>query len=76
MFGKDAEVLSYRKLRYSSDLSLLFIHSVPISFSGRFSIATTNVSNTSVFSISISNVDSGFSLRLEDSEAEVENDER
>ena len=40
-----------------------------------FSIATTNLLNRSVFSISVSDVDSDYSLRLEDSEAEGENDE-
>ena len=48
--------------------------SVPISLCRRFSFATTNLLNRSVFSISVSDVDSNFSLRLEDSE-EGENDE-
>ena len=56
-------------------LSLLFIYSVPISLSRRFSIATTNLLNRSVFFTSVSDVDSVFSLRLEDSEAEEENGE-
>ena len=46
-----------------------------ISLYRRFLIATTNLWNRSVFSISVSNVDSDFSLRLEDSKAEEENDE-
>jgi len=75
LFQKGAEVLSYRKLHWLSDESLLFIYSVPISPSRRFSIATTNLLNRSVFSISVSDVDSNFSLQLEDSEAEGENDE-
>ena len=62
-------------MRYLSDESLLFIYSVPISLSRRFSIAKTNLLNRSVFSISVSDVDSNFSLRLEDSETEGENDE-
>ena len=70
-FGKHAEVSSHRKLRYSSDL----LFSVPISLCRRFSIATTNLLNRSMFSISVSDVDSDYSLRLEDSEAEGENDE-
>ena len=37
--------------------------------------ATTNLLNRSVIFVSISDVDSVFSVRLEDSEAEVENDE-
>ena len=48
---------------------------VPISLSYRFSIATTNLLNRSMFFISISDVDSVFSLRLEDSEVKVDNDE-
>ena len=72
MFGKKAEVLSYRKLRCLRDLPLIFF-SVPISLCRRFSIATTNLLNRSVFSISVSDVDFDFSLRLED--AEEENDE-
>ena len=75
MFQKGAEVSSYRKLHCSSDESLLFIYSVPISLPRRFSIATTNLLNRSVFSIPVSDVDSNFSLQLEDSEAEGENDE-
>ena len=67
--------MSYRKLRYSSDESLLFTYSVRISLSRRFSIAKTTLLNRSVFSISVSDVDSNFSLRLEDSETEGENDE-
>ena len=43
--------------------------------SRRFSIATTNLLNRSVLSIPVSDVDSNFSLQLEDSEAEGENDE-
>ena len=53
---------------------VIYLFSVPISLCRRFSIATTNLLNRSVFSISVSNVDSNFSLRLEDSE-EGENDE-
>ena len=75
MLRKDAEVSSYRKLRYSSDLSFLFVHFVPISLSCHFLNAKTNLLNSSVFFVSSSDVDSGFSLRLEDSEAEVDNDE-
>ena len=67
--------MSYRKLRYSSDESLLFTYSVRISLSRRFSIAKTNLLNRSVFSISVSDVDSNFLLRLEDSETEGKNDE-
>ena len=51
------------------------LFSVPISRCRRFSIPTTNLLNRSVFSISVSDVDSDFSLRLEDSEAEEENEE-
>ena len=58
-------------MRYSSDL----FFSVPISLCRRFSIATTNLLNRSVFSISVSDVDSDYSQRLEDSDAEGENDE-
>ena len=54
---------------------VIHLYSVPISLCRRFSIATTNLMNRSVFSISVSDVDSDFSLRLEDSEAEEENDE-
>ena len=39
----------------------------------RFSIATTNQLNRSVFSISVSDVDLDFSLRLKNSEVEEEN---
>ena len=53
---------------------VIYLFSVPISLCRRFSIATTNLLNRSVFSISVSDVDSNFSLRLEDSEAEGEND--
>ena len=54
---------------------VIYVFSVPISLCRRFSIATTNLLNRSVFSISVSDVDSNFSLRLEDSEPEGENDE-
>ena len=54
---------------------VIYLFSVPISLCRRFSIGTTNLLNRSVFSISVSGVDSDFSLRLEDSEAEEENDE-
>ena len=54
---------------------VIYLFSVPISLCRRFSIATTNLLNRSVFYISVSDVDSNFSLRLEDSEAEGENDE-
>ena len=67
--------MSYRKLRYSSDESLLFTYSVWISLSRHFSIAKTDLLNRSVFSISVSDVHSNFSLRPEDSETEGENDE-
>ena len=58
-------------MRYLSDL----LFSVPILLCRRFSIATTNLLNRSVFSISVSDGDSDFPLQLEDSEAEGENDE-
>ena len=74
LFEKDAEVSCYRKLRYSSDLTLLLVFCPDFALSP-FSIATTNRLNRSVFSISVSDVDSHFSLRLEDSEAEGENHE-
>ena len=54
---------------------VIYLFSVPISLCRRFSIGTTNLLKRSVFSISVSDVDSDFSLRLEDSEAEEENDE-
>ena len=54
---------------------VIYLFSVPISLYRRFSIATTNLLNRSVFCISVSDVDSDFSLRLEDSEAEEENDQ-
>ena len=54
---------------------VIYLFSVPISFCCRFSIAITNLLNRSVFSISVSDVDSNFSLRLEDNEAEGENDQ-
>ena len=54
---------------------IIYLFSLPISLCHRFSIATTNLLNRSVISISVSDVDSNFSLRLEDSEAEGENDE-
>ena len=53
---------------------VIYLFSVPISLCRRFSIATTNLLNRSVFSIYVSDVDSNFSLRLEDNE-EGENDE-
>ena len=53
---------------------VIYLFSVPISLCRRFSIATTNLLNRSVFSIYVSDVDSNSSLRLEDSE-EGENDE-
>ena len=53
---------------------VIYLFSVPISLCRRFSIAKTNLLNRSVFSISVSDVESNFSLRLEDSEAEGEND--
>ena len=46
-----------------------------ISLCRRFSIATSYLLNRSVFSISLSDVDSDFSLRYEDIEAVEENDE-
>ena len=64
--------MSYRKLR---SVIVIYLFSVPISLCRRFSIATTNLLNRSVFSISVSDVDSDFSLRRQDSEAEEENDE-
>ena len=54
---------------------VIYLFSVPFSLCRRFSIAKTNLLNRSVFSISVSDVDSNFSLRLEDSEAKGENDE-
>ena len=60
-------------MRYSNDLSLLFTYF--LSRFRRFSIGTTNLLKKSVFSISVGDVDSDISLRLEDSEAEEENDE-
>ena len=53
---------------------VIYLFSVPISLFRRFSIATTNLLDRSVFSISVSDVDSNFLLWLEDSE-EGENDE-
>ena len=53
---------------------VIYLFSVPISLCRRFSIAKTKLLNRSVFSISVSDVDLNFSLRLEDSEAEGEND--
>ena len=53
---------------------VIYLFSVPISLCRRFSIAKTILLNRSVFSITVSDVDSNFSLRLEDSEAEGEND--
>ena len=47
---------------------VIYLFSVPISLCRRFSIATTNLLNRSVFSISVSDVDSNFSLRFEDNE--------
>ena len=54
---------------------VIVIYLLPISHCRRFSIATTNLFNRSVFSISVSDVDSDFSWRLEDNEREGENDE-
>ena len=54
---------------------VIYVFSVPISLCRCFSIATTNPLNRSVFSISVSDVDSNFSLRLEEREAERDNDE-
>ena len=51
---------------------VIYLFCVPISLCRRF--AKTNQFSRSVFSISVSDVDSNFSLRLEDSEA-GENDE-
>ena len=53
---------------------VIYLFSVPISLCRRFSIATTNLLNRSVFSIYVGDVDSNFSLWLEDNE-EGENDE-
>ena len=53
---------------------VIYLFSVPILLCRRFSVAKTNLLNRSVFFISVSDVDSNFSLRLEDSE-EGENDE-
>ena len=49
---------------------VIYFFSVPISLCRHFSIAKSNLLNRSVFSISVSDVDSNFSLRLEYSEAE------
>ena len=54
---------------------VICLFSVPISLYRRFSIATSYLLNRSVFSISLSDVDSDFSLRYEDIEAVEENDE-
>ena len=54
---------------------VIYLFSITISLCRRFSIATTNLLNRSIFSISVSVVDLNFSLRLEDSEAEGDNDE-
>ena len=54
---------------------VICLFSVTISLCRRFSIATTNLLNRSISSISVSVVDLNFSLRLEDSEAEGDNDE-
>ena len=54
---------------------VIYLFSVPISLGRRFSIAQTNLLNRSVFSMSVSDIDLNFSLHLEDSEAEGENDE-
>ena len=51
-------------------LIVIYLFSVPISLCRRFSIDTTNLLNRSVFSISVSDANSNFSLRLEESEAE------
>ena len=47
---------------------VIYLFSVPISLCRRFSSAKTNLLNRSVFFISVSGVDSNFSLRLEGSE--------
>ena len=78
MFEKDAEVsFSGNCVTALLDpfLIVIYVFSVAISLCRHFSIATTNLLNRSGFSISVSDVDSDFSLRLEDSEAEEENDE-
>ena len=54
---------------------VIYLFSVSISLGRRFSIAQTNLLNRSVFSMSVSDIDLNFSLHLEDSEAEGENDE-
>ena len=54
---------------------VIYLFYVSISLCRRFSVATTNLLNRSVFSISVSDVDSDFSWRLEDNEGEGENDE-
>ena len=51
---------------------VIYLFSVPISLCRRFTIATNNLLHRSVFSISVRDVDSNFSVRLE---AEGENDE-
>ena len=43
---------------------LIYLFSVAISLCRRFSIATSNLLNRSVFSISVSDIDSHFSLRV------------
>ena len=52
---------------------IIYLFSVPISLCRRFSITPSYLLNRSVFSISVSDVDSDFSLRHEDLEAEEEN---
>ena len=54
---------------------VIYLFSAPISLCPCFSIAATNLLNRSRFSISVSDVDSNFSLRLEGCEAEGQNDE-
>ena len=49
---------------------VIYLFYVQVSLCRRFSIATTNLLHRSVFSISVSDIDSDFSWRLEDSEGE------
>ena len=54
---------------------VIYLFSITISLCRRFIISTTNLLNRSVFSISATDVDLNFSLRLKDSETEGDNDE-
>ena len=76
LFRRDAEVSSYQKLRYSSDLSLLFTYFLSrFRFAAVFQLVQPICLIDPCFVFSVSDVYLDFSLRLEDSEAEEENDE-